>query len=118
MVVLGIMLSLASPVYAAPLARNVGAFTLVGRIVELNSGTGDVKLEVLQGNHLIKPSIGLEVTIATNPSTRFLENDGITTTPIFFSDLTVGDQVSVLGRMVDSAWTATRITVDLKVPCP
>lgn len=119
MVVLGITLSLASPVYAAPQAfRGFGVFSLVGKIVELDPVSGEVKLDVLQGNRMVKAYVGMELIITTDASTRFLENDGITTTPIFFSDLTVDNQVSVMGKLVNGVWTATRITVDLKVPCP
>lgn len=118
--VLGLALSLTTPALAAApqITRNYGAFSLVGEITNLDDGTQTVTVKVLQGNRWVKAYIGSELTIATSTSTRFLTNDGITTTPITFSDLAIDDQVSVLGKLVNGVWTATRITVDLKVPCP
>jgi hypothetical protein len=119
-IVLGLALSLTTPALAAApqITRNYGTFSLVGEITGLDSLNQMVTVRVLQGNHWVKASIGFDLTITTTDSTRYLVNDGITTTPITFSDLAVGDRVSVLGKLVDGGWTATRITVDLKVPCP
>jgi hypothetical protein len=119
-IVLGLALSLTTPVLAATpqTTKGYGTFSLVGEIVGLDAMNQTVTVKVLQGNRWVKVHIGSELTIATTTSTRFLTNDGITTTPIMFSDLAVGNRISALGKLVDDVWTATRITVDLKVPCP
>lgn len=119
-IVLGLALSLTTPAVAAALqnTRQYGTFSLVGEIVGLDAMNQMVTVKVLHGNRWVKAYIGSELTIATTTSTRFLTNDGFTTTPISFSDLAEGGQVSVLGKLVNDVWTATRITVDLKVPCP
>lgn len=119
-ITLGLALSLTTSALAATpqSGRGNGTFSLVGEVTGLDAADQTVTVKVLQGNRWVKAYVGFELTIATTDSTRFLTNDDLITTPVSFSVLAVGDRVSVQGRMVAGAWTAARITVDLKVPCP
>lgn len=93
-------------------------FALVGTIASLDPGAGAVTVTVACGNILVKPFYGKDVTLQTNALTRFLlRNPGSVATPITFADLAVGQKVSANGRMVNSVWTASRITVGASLTC-
>jgi len=104
-------MTLASPVFAAGPKTPKGTFSLVGEIVSLDPATQQVSVHVIRGNTLVKSYIGTDLTLNTTAATRFLLKDGTTTTLISFSDLKVGDAISVNGNLSSGVWTAKRITV-------
>jgi|WetSurMetagenome_2_1015567.scaffolds.fasta_scaffold447165_2 hypothetical protein len=83
-----------------------GNFALAGKINAIKDGT--VTVQVLTGNMLVKPYLNKDLTVSMTSSTRYLLKDG---TVIAFTDLKVGDAVSVNGTVVNQVWTASRITV-------
>ena len=99
------------PVLAAPqtAAAPRGAFALVGKITAIGENTITVK--VWRGNTLVRKYIGQELTIEVTENTRFYFKQGTTTQPIKFSDLGVGQKVSVTGRTANNVWKAFRVTV-------
>jgi len=103
--VLGLFFASVSPAMAAgPGPR--GTFALAGKITAI--GDGNVTIQVLVGNKVVKPYAGQVLTVTVTTSTRFLLKDG---TVIAFADLKVGDAVSMHGTFVDQVWIASRITV-------
>jgi len=86
-------------------------FSLVGKITLIDSLTKTVTVKVFTGNILVKPFINKELMVQTTDKTRFLLKSEPTAIPITFSDLKLGDWVSVNGVLKDSIWTAGRITV-------
>jgi hypothetical protein len=105
--------------YSARLDARNGAtttFALAGTIASLDPAASTVTVKVVSGNLLVKSYIIQNLTIQTNDSTRFLlrNPDGVAT-PITFTDLVVGQKVSVNGVLANSVWTATRITADAKL---
>jgi len=88
-------------------------FTFVGNITVI--GTDTVTVQVLAGNKLAQPNVDQAFTVTVTPSTRYLLNDGTVVVPITFTDLKVGDPVSVYGTLVENVWLASRITVGAKL---
>jgi len=112
--VVAIAFSVTSPAFAK---TTKSRFNLVGTVTGVDLISQTVMVEVRTGNYAVKLYYGQSLDIETTLQTRFLKNDGITTTPITFSYLAVGQKVSVQGTVSASIWTATRITVDEK-GCP
>jgi hypothetical protein len=86
-------------------------FNLAGTIAGLDPD-GTITVRVVAGSLLVQPYIGQTLAIRTTDATRFLlrqVND--TALPITYSDLAVGQAVSVHGMLANSVWTATRVTV-------
>ncbi len=112
-----LLLVTAMPAFAArkgPTAR-IGAvasqFTLAGKINAINAGAGTVTVTVLAGSFPVHDSMTKALVIQTTPATRYLLRTATGTVSITFSDLAVGQNVSVQGSVVDGSWTASRITV-------
>lgn len=108
----GLLFATAMPVSAAGNGPRSN-FTLVGRITAIGDST--VTVQVLRGNKLVQPNIDQTLTVAVTESTRLLEIVDEIAVPITFSDLEVGDPVSVRGNFVNGVWTASRITVGAKL---
>ena len=118
MLVLILSLTLVTPALAAgksPVAK--GPFVLVGKISAIDPVAKTVTVQVLRGNALVKPYLTKTVVINTTVATRYQFTDGTTISTITFSDLVVGNAVSVSGNLVSSVWSATRITVGAKLSC-
>ena len=99
-------------------ARNSAAatFALAGTIASLDPANRTVTVKVASGNIAVKDDIGQSLTIQTVDATRFLlRNPDGAATPISFADLAVGQKVSVNGKLANSVWTASRITVGAKL---
>ncbi len=92
-----------------------GTFAMTGYITATGSNT--VTIQVYRGNNLVKPYIGQQVTVTVTAATKYVFRDGITSTPIRFADLKVGNPVSVNGTLANSVWTAKRITVGAALSC-
>lgn len=92
-------------------------FALVGRITAIDSATQSVTVQVISGNVQVKTYIGQAMSIKTSAATLFRYTDGTVTTVIKFTDLKVGDAVSVGGKLTAGVWTASRITVGAKLSC-
>ena len=86
-------------------------FSLVGEITLIDPLAKTVTVKVFTGNILVKSYINKELMVQTTDKTRFLLKSEPTAIPITFSDLKLGDKVSVNGVLKDSIWTAGRITV-------
>jgi hypothetical protein len=74
-------------------------------------------MNVVRGNKLVQPYLGTELTVTVTSRTRYLYKDGTTTSAIGFADLKVGQPVSVNGRVVNTIWTTSRITVGASLSC-
>ncbi|NWG05829.1 MAG: hypothetical protein HXY35_03975 [Chloroflexi bacterium] len=108
MLVLGLFFASASPVMAAgPGPR--GTFAFSGKITAIGDGT--ITVQVLAGNKLVRPYLGKELNVTVAGSTRFLLKNGTVVTPITFTDLKVGDAVSLNGTVANQVWTAKRVTI-------
>jgi hypothetical protein len=123
LLVVTLLLVSAAPAFAAkstpalPPERNRGAqFTLAGTITAINGSVVTVK--VGGGNPIVKPFVGQNAAIQTNAQTRFLLKTATGTIVIGLADVQVGQNVSVQGIVVDSAWTATRITAGAAIIHP
>lgn len=92
-----------------------GTFAITGTISAI--GTNSVTINVIRGNNLVQPYIGTPVTVTVTSQTRYLYHTDTTTTIIKFSDLKLGQPVSVNGTVADDIWTASRITVGAKLTC-
>ena len=92
-----------------------GTFAITGTITAI--GTNNVTVTVIRGNKLVQPYIGTSVTVTVTPQTRYLYHTDTATTIIKFSDLKLGQSVSVNGTVADNIWTASRITVGAKLSC-
>ena len=93
-------------------------FALSGTITAVDSATQTVSVSVACGNRLAYPYVDQEVTLVTNPSTRYLlRNPDGSVTPITFADLAAGEQISNHGVLVDGVWTASRITSGALLNC-
>jgi hypothetical protein len=92
-----------------------GTFVIVGTITDL--GTNSVTIDVLRGNRLGQTYIGTQVTLTVTPQTLFFSRNGTTITQVSFTDLKVGQQVSVNGTIANSVWTVYRITVGALLSC-
>lgn len=112
MLVFGLLFTAVTPAYAAGKSPRSN-FTLTGRITAIGNST--VTIQVLAGNKIVKPFVGKELTVTVTDSTRFLFNDGTVTKPITFTDLKIGDPVSVHGKFANDVWTVSRITVGAKL---
>jgi hypothetical protein len=105
----------AGPGFGSGQPAAAGTFTFAGTITTI--GANSVTVEAVGGSKLAQPSIGAQLTLAVTTQTRYVLRDGTTTTLITFADLQVGQQVSVQGMIVDSIWTASRITVGARLSC-
>ena len=86
-------------------------FDLAGKIAGLDPN-GTVTVQVVAGSLPVQPYIGRTLAIRTSDATRFLLRQvDDTALPIAFSDLKLGQAVSVHGLLANSVWTATRVTV-------
>ncbi len=99
--------------------RWLGArFSLVGEITALDVDTSTLTVQVNRGNQVVKSLIGTELAIATNSKTRFLQCDPAGCLTIAFSDLDIGDVVSISGNTVlegdSTSYLASRVSID----CP
>ena len=92
-----------------------GIVTMVGTIAAI--GTNAVTIDVYSGNKLVHPYLGTQVIVTVNPQTRYLLQDGVTTTIISFAALMVGQPVSVNGTLTNTIWAASRITVGASLSC-
>jgi hypothetical protein len=90
-------------------------FTINGTISAI--GIDMVTITVTCGNNTVQPYIGSPVTVTVTPLTRYNLEDGTTETPILFSDLQVGQLVSLNGTVVVSVWTVRRITAVTALDC-
>jgi hypothetical protein len=110
-IVLFLLAAAVTPAAAATGPR--GPFTLVGRITAIDAINGTVTVAVFRGNTLVQPYVGKSLTLTTTPTTIYYykANADAVPTPITFSDLTVGQPVSVKGKVANGIWTANRITV-------
>jgi hypothetical protein len=106
-------------VYSARLNARNGAtttFSLAGTIASLDPAAHSVTVKVASGSILVKASISQNLSIQTNDSTRFLlRNPDGYALPITFTELGVGQNVSVNGELANSVWTASRITAAAKL---
>ncbi len=84
-------------------------FTLAGKITAIQGST--ITVNVLVGKPIVRPYIGQTLEIQTTDSTRFLLKTETGTVPISLADLAVDQNVSVQGQVVNSTWTAMRVTV-------
>ncbi len=93
-------------------------YTLAGTIASLDPVARTVTVTVACGNKVVKPYLGQDLTLQTTDGTRLLlRNLDGTATPIAFEDLEIGQNVSSQGRLIDSVWTASRITVGAELNC-
>ncbi len=93
-------------------------FALAGTIASLDAQAKTVTVSVVCGNLLVKPYFGQNLVLQTTDATRFLlHNPGGYATPITFSDLVIGQKVSVNGLYASDVWTAGRITVGADLNC-
>jgi len=95
--------------------RGAGTFAFAGTITAIGENT--VTIEAVGGNKLVQPSLGTQLTVTVTAQTRYVVRDGTTTTLITFTDLQVGQRVSVQGIFTDNVWTASRITVGALLKC-
>jgi hypothetical protein len=90
-------------------------FTINGTILAI--GTDTVTITVTCGNKTVQPYIGSPVTVTVTPLTRYNLEAGTTETAILFSDLQVGQLVSLNGTVVNNVWTVRRITGVIALDC-
>ena len=102
------------PVIQAPQGPRIN-FTINGAIFAI--GTGTVTITVTCGNKTAQPYIGYNKTVTVTPLTRYNLEDRLTEIPILFSDLKVGQLVSLNGTVVNGVWTVRRITVVPALDC-
>lgn len=94
--------------------RGRGPFALAGTITAIDGATVTVK--VVGGNRMVKEYLGKDLAIQTTEATRFLlKNADGTVTPITLAELTVGQNVSVMGRVAENVFVARRITVGARL---
>jgi hypothetical protein len=92
-----------------------GTFAIAGTIAAI--GTDTVTVNVVSGNKLVQPYIGAAISVAVSSNTSFVLKDVTATTKIAFTDLKVGQAVSVNGTVTNNVWTALRITVGADLSC-
>jgi hypothetical protein len=90
-------------------------FAINGEIVAI--GTDTVTITVTCGNNTAQPYIGSDVTVTVTPLTHYNIEVDTTDTPILFSELLVGQLVSLNGTVVNSVWTVRRVTVVTALDC-
>jgi hypothetical protein len=88
-------------------------FSLVGVITGLDSGS--ITVQIYNGNRLVQPYIGQELTVEVTGTTRYRQWLPGGCVAISFDDVKVGDTTSVQGVAAEGTFTAQRVTVD--VPC-
>ena len=112
-----VMMAAVNPVFAAGGPR--GTFALAGKISAVDAVAGTVTVTVASGNILVKPFLKQDVVIHVTSTTRYLYKSSATAvaTAIKFTDLKVGDAVSVNGTVTNSVWTASRVTVGASLSC-
>lgn len=96
-----------------------GTFAITGKITALDAVNQTITVTVLRGNNLVKPYINTSVTVVTTAKTKFLYKESTTAvaTAITFSDLAVGDAVSINGILAENVWTAKRVTKGASLSC-
>jgi len=93
-------------------------YALSGTISSIDGANRTVNVTVACGNRLMKPYLGQDVTLQITENTRFLvRNTDGTVTPITFEDLVGGQNVSSHGTLLNSTWTATRVTMGALLYC-
>jgi hypothetical protein len=90
-------------------------FTINGEIAAI--GTDTVTISVICGNKTAQVYIGSQVTVTVTPLTRFHSEIGTIDFPVQFSDLQVGQLVSLNGTVVESVWKVRRITIVTALDC-
>ncbi len=91
-------------------ARN--GFTLVGTIASFDPAAGAVGVTILQGSKPAQSFVGQTITVQTTSTTSYmLRNPDGTCTAASAVDLKVGQNVSISGSLVNTVWTAQRITI-------
>lgn len=90
-------------------------FIMVGTISAI--GTDSVTIDVYRGNKLVQPYLGTQITVTVTSLTRYLLRNGITTSVISLTDLSIGQPVSVYGTLANNIWTTYRITVGAALHC-
>lgn len=118
-VALALMLALTAVVPAFAAGNPRGSFTLVGYISAVDSASGTVTVSVLKGSKLVQPYLNTNLAMTTTAKTKYLYKSNATAvpTPITFTDLKVGDAVSVNGTLAGGVWSAVRITVGASLAC-
>ncbi len=82
--------------------------TLMGTVKAVDSGTKTLTVTVLSAGMALRNQIGKDLAVNTTNATLFLYH----MTPAQFSDLKVGDNVSVQGTLgTDGSLTAQRVTI-------
>jgi hypothetical protein len=93
-------------------------YALSGTISALDVNARTVTITLVCGNRLVQPFIGLDVNVQTTDSTRFLlRNADGTVTPITFEQLSIGQNVSSHGSLVNNTWNAVRVTAGALLSC-
>jgi hypothetical protein len=93
-------------------------YALSGTINFIDDTNRKVTVAVTCGNRLVQPYFGQEVILQTTENTRFLlRNPDGTVTPIAFEDLVEGQKISSHGTLLNSTWTATRVTMGALLYC-
>jgi hypothetical protein len=93
-------------------------YALSGTISSIDETNRTVTVAIACGNSLVQPYLGQNVTLQTTANTRFLvRNADVTVTPITFEDLVEGQNVSSHGTLLNSTWTATRVTMGAQLYC-
>lgn len=115
LLVVAMVLISAMPAFAAGTnaSKQSTQFTLTGRIVAIEGSV--VTVNVSAGKPIVRPYIGQALQIQTTNATRFLLKTETGAVSISLADLTVDQNVSVQGQVVNGVWTAARITVGAAV---
>jgi hypothetical protein len=90
-------------------------FTINGEIFAI--GTDTVTITMACGNKTAQIYIGSQVTVTVTPLTRYNSEIGTIDFPVQFSDLQIGQLVSLNGTVVESVWKVRRITVVTALDC-
>jgi hypothetical protein len=107
-----LLLATAAPAMAAGAPPGRTFFSAVGPIVDIQSGM--ITVNVVTGSTLVKPYIGQDLPIHLNNQTRILVSTDAGTVVGTFSDLEVGQMVSVRGSYTNDEFTAKLITIDVR----
>ncbi|MCI0518886.1 MAG: hypothetical protein L0Z70_01345 [Chloroflexi bacterium] len=113
LITLILLLATTAPALAASTPPGRTFFSAVGPIVNIESGM--ITVNVVTGSTLVKPYIGMDLPIHLNNQTRILVKTDDGTVVGTFSDLEVGQIVSVRGSYTNDEFTAKLITID---SCP
>jgi hypothetical protein len=93
-------------------------YAFSGIVTAVDDVNFTVTISVACGNNMANPYIGQQVTVLTTDGTRYLLlNANGTVTPITFSYLDAGQNVSIHASLLDGDLTATRITSGALLEC-